>query len=277
MPIEAKLLVGWMSRESAILWLTSERVPPMTQQEAENLWTEYHAKVEALPDEVPSTAQPLSHAERRTREMFLRHCYQQNKRDIEDVVKLDLATIPIRQFRIIAPRSQGYEAGVRTRAGWQAQALPTTAPTEPILQGQYNQLGETTEAWINVPHSEFMFPFDPGIGAFKLKQGDRFVTALRVEQRIVLWAGYHRSLARLVNTIGDGIERSALMALNRNRLLDTPNQPPDNVHARALCLRGRPPFLKDFLNDDLCITLNLRKQRYVYHVKGEILATEDAS
>jgi hypothetical protein len=277
MAIEAKLLVGWMTREAAILWLTKECLPPKTEQEAVELWEQYNQRTEALQPEAPSLPQTLSKSERSTREMFLRHCYQQKKQDVEDVIKLDLATLPIRQFRVIAPRSANYQAQVASRAGWISKALPTANPPDLNLQVRYNQEGTDTEAWFEIPHNEFMMPFDPAIGGFQLRMGDRWVEAMRVDQRYLLWAGYHRSLARLVNTIGDGIERSALVALTRNRLLDTPNQLPDIAHARALCLRARPPLLKDFLDDALCMTLNLRKQKYVYHVRGEVLATEDAS
>jgi len=274
MSIEAKLLLGWMTRETAILWLTHERVPPLTEQEAEALWTQYYGRVEALPPEPHSVPQKLNEIDKETRLRFLRHCREQGKHEIGDVIKLDLATLPIRQFRIVIPKSRDYEPLVNTRQGWVARALPTTAQ-EPNLQARYSQSGSDTEAWIDLPHGEFMFPFSPNIGGFQVKQGDRWVEAIQVEQRHLLWAGYHRSLARLVNTIGDGNERSALVALTKNRLLDTPNQSADNAHARALCLRARPALLKDFLNDELCITLNLKKQKWLYHVKGEVVAIED--
>ena len=274
MSIEAKLLLGWMTRESAILWLTHERVPPLTEQEAETLWTQYHGRVEALPPEPNALPQKLNDVDKETRLRFLRHCRENGKHEIEDVIKLDLANLPIRQYRIVVPKSRDYEQLVNTRHGWVSRALPTTVQ-EPNLQARYSQNGSDTEAWFDLPHSEFVFPYSPTINAFQIKQFDRWVVAVRVEQRYLLWSGYHRSLARLVNTIGDGNERSALIALTRSRLLDTPNQSADDTHSRALCLRARPAFLKDFLNDELCITLNLKKQKWLYHVKGEVVAIED--
>src|SRR5258708_22057352 len=185
MPIEARLLLGWMTREMATLFLTSERIPPLTEQEAGDLWAQYRERVEALLPEPLSESQPLSHSDKRTREMFLRHCYQQQKHDVEDVIKLDLRSLPVRQFRIIAPRSQNYEGMVRTRATWATAALPTNTQ-EPDLQGTYNQTENNTDAWFEIPHAEFVFPYTPDIIRFHIKHGDRWVTATPDDARHIL-------------------------------------------------------------------------------------------
>ena len=44
------MLLGWFDRDSAIRLLTTERVLPITEAEAEAAWNTYRTRVEALPD-----------------------------------------------------------------------------------------------------------------------------------------------------------------------------------------------------------------------------------
>jgi hypothetical protein len=272
MPIQAKLLVAWMSREEAVIWLTNEAVPPLTLAQAIQTWEQYQANLNGLPAEQLCTALPLSNAEHQTRRMVLASV--SHRKDVVDVVKLDLMSMPIRQMRVIVPRYEAYQSKVKTRNGWIAEALSTTVPNVD-LKWQYSQNGSTTEALFELPHGEFMLPFDPQIGGFRLRHGDRTVEVATNGMRYALWAGYHRSLARLVSNIGDGNERSALLTVTTSPFLTTPSQSPDDDAKRSLCLLERPPLLKDFLNDSLCMTLNLKKQRFLYRVKGYLEATED--
>ena len=58
---------------------------------------------------------------------------------------------------------------------------------------------------VDLPHGEFTLAFNPAISQFAVQENMRYVTAWEVQQfdRMFLWAGYHRSYARMVNAAPD--------------------------------------------------------------------------
>jgi len=263
------------------MWLTREARPQFTEQEAIEKWEQYRSRIDSLKPEPLCQKLPLSNADQQHRKVFLQETA--NRGDLLDLIKIDPMCLPIHQLRVIVPRYETYGPKVKTRNGWITTALPTNPPA-PQITMNYVQGGTMTEVIYELPHGEFVFPFIPQMhlngfatGGFMIQQGNRTVEVTTDGKRYLLWAGYHRSLARLVSNIGDGNERAALMAVTRADFLATPNQAPEMEAKRLLCLRERPPLLKDFLDDDLCMTLNLQKQRFIYRVKGNIEALEDTT
>src|SRR5256885_685347 len=93
----AKVLLGWLPKEAAVQFLTSECVfdEPMNQQRAEQVWTQYHDAVESLPVrncEAPQRV-PLTREEQNIATDFMRvHQQNANVREIIKINPLNLVT-----------------------------------------------------------------------------------------------------------------------------------------------------------------------------------------
>ena len=67
---------------------------------------------------------------------------------------------------------------------------------------------------------------------------------------MLLWAGYHRSYARMARAVPEAMVRSALMVLTTDGTLDTSPGAPDQG-LRAIICGDAPPLFADFLDDRL--------------------------
>jgi hypothetical protein len=89
-----------------------------------------------------------------------------------------------------------------------------------------------------------------------------------------LFAGYHRSYARIASAKPDGSDRSLLVALTTDGdFLVSPHSP--NQGVRAMLCGLRPSLLSDFFDDDFFITVNLKRKRYVLQIRANCVPVDD--
>src|SRR5262252_3098754 len=60
--VDGVLLLGWMEKDEAIYWLVNECYfdPPLTEQQAIEIWEKYKKAVEALPERTPQKPQQVA-------------------------------------------------------------------------------------------------------------------------------------------------------------------------------------------------------------------------
>jgi hypothetical protein len=276
-------LLGWMERDAAILFLKNDCCfdSPLSDQQAEDLWRPYRSRAEALPERnviVPPRL-PLSPEEHHHANKFMAFMNQVGARDIKEVLKIDLMQLVVRQFVVVTDRAEGYRLRTNDPNAWMEECLPTSL-TAPNITMRVSQQNFDTAADIDLPHAEFVFGPNPA-GLFGPIQFLRHVTVMQTINRLLLWAGYHRSYARVLSTTPTAAERSALVALTSNTLVPPPNHVTGVTLAGAatgLDLFGRRPALfADFFAEGFFIKVKLRKKRYQLQVRSKWVALDDNS
>jgi len=275
--LEGKILIGWMERDVAVRYLTTNCVfdHAITEAEAAALWRPYRERCEALPERqahAPARL-PLSHEERQHSKRFMSALTQLGPHTIQEVIKIDLSQLVVHQLYVVASRSsQHYLNQVRTTAGWLQHALPLTPRPPAQIRTNFNVNGLHTAADIDIPHAEFIFAPDPTGSFFSVQQFQSYISVMMGQgefaHRMLLKAGYHRSFARALSMMPTATVPSAVVALERN----TFGAPPNQVAGAGLTvatagLRSgpagcRPAIFSDFFNDDLAMRVNLRRKRY---------------
>jgi hypothetical protein len=183
--------------------------------------------------------------------------------------------LAVRQYHVVIERAAHYRSQCTNAAAWMELLLPTSL-TNPPVTVSFTQQNFDTAADIDMPHGEFIFGPMPN-GMFCPIQMLRHVTVMQAGQRMLLWAGYHRSYARMLSTTPTAADRSALVALTSNTLV-----PPSNVAGvtdvggtAGLDLWGRrPPLFGDFFADGLFMSVRLRKKRYQLQVRSRWVALD---
>jgi hypothetical protein len=121
---------------------------------------------------------------------------------------------------------------------------------------------------VNVPHGEFAFVFEPQVTQFLVIETARHTSVTQFGDRMLLWAGYHRSYARMVNANPEGIERSMLVALTTDADFFVSEQSP-NQGLRAVVCGLRPPLFRDFFDERFFINVRLRKKRWELQIRAQ--------
>jgi hypothetical protein len=101
----------------------------------------------------------------------------------------------------------------------------------------------------------------------QLTEAARFISIADLGDRTLLWAGYHRAYAVASQTVPEGTVRvllATLIAGDADRFLGPDSDRPE---VRDMVRGERPALLADFFNVDLCMDVNLRKQRPELHVR----------
>jgi hypothetical protein len=112
---------------------------------------------------------------------------------------------------------------------------------------------------VDLPHFEFV-PIPTATG-FEFRERDRYISAVRISgDRLLLWAGYHRTHAILSHAAGDAAGAAPLLTIitgepEVDRFFGGHSYVCDAV------LGDRPALLRDFLDETLFIAVNLRKKR----------------
>jgi hypothetical protein len=127
---------------------------------------------------------------------------------------------------------------------------------------------------IAVPHGEFAFMFNQQTHQFQVLELARHISVTAFQGRMLLWAGYHRSYARMASANPDGIDRSLLVALTTDAdFLLSPQSP--NQGLRATVTGLRPPLFGDFFDDTLFMRVNLKRKRFVLQVRAQVAPVDD--
>ncbi len=274
MPLDAIVLLGWMEREFAVKYLLNDCVfdPPLTEAGALTLWERYRERVEALPDRAVHSPERLQLGpdEQRAAEEFLRFHQQFGPQgSVRDVIKIDPSALVTYQFYIALDRVARYADHANARSWCARQCLVTVRTPQPIqIQHRIN------EANIGVPHGEFAFIYDQRDKKFEVLEQARHVSVTEYSGRMILWAGYHRSYARMASANPEGMERSLLVALTTDADFFVSEESP-NQGLRAMVCGPRPSLLEDFFDDRFFIRLRLRRKRYELQVRAQVVPIND--
>jgi hypothetical protein len=265
-----------MQRDQAVQYLRAECVfdDPLTEIEAEQIWRRYSEAVQGLGTRNVTCPpiQTMDTSERRIADAFMEAFrVRLGVQSIQDVIKIDPGLLVARQFYVIIDQSKGYAEEVCTAAGWAKHCLPAIPPQPK----QIRIFTGVNAANVELPHAEFFFTHDAQRGQFTIQEYLRHVSVSRfaAHDRMLLWAGYHRSYARMASAVPDAMVRSALMVLTTDGTFDTSPGAPDQG-LRAIICGDAPPLFADFLDDRLVMKVKLRKKRFELQIRANLVALD---
>jgi hypothetical protein len=286
--VHARILPGWMSHQDAINYLTNECVPPITVQDAEEIWRQYRQRVEALADNRIVTPQylPMNTQESTHANNFMQFLNTRGPHQVSRVVKIGLRDLVLTQYNVVTDRCDDYCHRTTTPAEWLNEFLPLTVlPAE--TQARFS-LGPpasphplSSHIEIDIPHGEFaLLPLqtDQGLMVFGAAQFMRHVTGCETQNRLLLKAGYHRTYARILSAPTATVP-TALIALELNTCVPPANQPPavpgETTGTADLTPFGcRAALFLDFFTEGLFMDVLLKRKRYQLLVKSTWLALD---
>jgi hypothetical protein len=268
-----KLLLGWLPKEAAMHFLLNECVfdEPMDAQIAEQKWNHYHEVVEALPQrncQAPEQL-PLTREEQALADRFMQ-AHRQNP-NVRGVVKINPLNLITHQPHVNLHQSTTYTHDATSAAAYARHSLAVAQSNHAMaIRAGLNIMD------VDVPHGEFAFTFNQGISQFQVLELARHVSVTTFQDRMLLWAGYHRSYAFITKANPDGMERSLLVALTTDAdFLVSPQSP--NQGLRAVVCGLRPPLFRDFLDGSLFMEVNLKRKRWVLQVRAACVGVDDLS
>ncbi|MGA7925157.1 MAG: hypothetical protein WCA20_04065 [Candidatus Sulfotelmatobacter sp.] len=269
--METILLLGWMERDAALSYLCKDcmDLPPFSETEAESLWSEYRARVEALPERAAKSPARLNltSEEMDAAEKFL--APHAGNPHIRDVVKVNPMGLVVHQLYMTLDKAKQYMDHAAERSWCRRQCLAVRPKGVMWLDGNFMR----NAADIKVPHREFAANFIPG-NTFGVEELGAHVSATEFGDRMLLWAGYHRAYARMASMKPDAAERSLLVVLSKDAdHIVAPDSPDPRL--RATLLGARPPIFADFFDDRLFLKLKLRKKRYELRIRASIVPVDD--
>jgi hypothetical protein len=271
--METILLLGWMERDVAVSYLCNDcvGVPPYSEAEAESLWSEYRALVAALPERAAKSPGrlKLTSEEEDAAEKFLAPHRQAGNSHIQEVIKVNPMGLVIHQLYMTLDVAKPYRDHATARSWCIRQCLAVRPQETKMLRGKFRRNG----AEIEIPHREFAANFVPG-NTYAVEELGAHVSATEFEERILLWAGYHRAYARMVSLKPDAPDRSLLVVLSKDAdYVLGPDSPEPEL--RATLLGPRPPIFADFFDERLFLKVKLRKKRYELRIRASVEAVDD--
>ena len=260
MPVNAKLLLGWMEETEAMHCLLREYrgQTPFTEESAKALWNKYRENVAALKAR-PCTP-PVCIAERKQNEQYEESCFVQKfskDRNILRVVKLDdPSKLVVYQLCVVVPQSERYLSQMQD-----ARKRVRTALGRGLeFTGNHPQPRREGNCLIKpVPHAEFIVTTADEYD-FALKEPNRHISVKEFDGRMLLWAGYHRAHISIYRNAPEDLVLPlfAVVESDADGFFSTgSNFPFKRDMVRGSC----PPLLGDFFDKSLCIELPLRKCR----------------
>lgn len=264
--VQAKFLLGWMSQHEALRALKSCYFDRhLSDRAASKLWRSYRDRVLALAPRNPINLPllPMSAAETSA---VLGHTQKiqmgPNARYFHEVIKAHPADLVARQYYVLTDHSENHGQGMCDEQSRIDKFLGVGLEYTGQLHTRHVS---STIVEIDLPHMEYVVIRTPT--GFNFKERDRHAMAVRTPNgRLVLWGGYHRTHAVLCQVAGDAAAVAPLLTVMRG----IPEV--DVFFARASTLRDtvlgdRPALLRDFVDDELFITVNLRKKRAVGRIE----------
>jgi hypothetical protein len=178
---------------------------------------------------------------------------------IQSVVKIDPRGLVCQQFLITLDQANAYVNNIRAES-WSVDHCLTI---DTALAGI--NFAEVPNGWnFNLPHGEFMFAFNGQV--FGVTECAPYVSVSFIKGRTVLWTGYHRCYARAANADPAMMDSSVLAVVTtKGDEALAGNQP-----LRNQLLGDRPPVLGDFLDERLCLEVEVRRKRYQLQVRAEV-------
>ncbi|HET9407461.1 MAG TPA: hypothetical protein VFO39_09505 [Candidatus Sulfotelmatobacter sp.] len=275
--VKAKLLLGWMTEFEAMHFLRNCVFdPPKTDDEMLALWRLYRDKVSAIGKrQVPKfKTHKLSLAEESTGKTIVNKARRTNGTNVKRVIKIDPRDLLIHQLYVITDQSGKYAVHMldkRKRLNvCLGIGMENKTPIGPAVRDGN---------WLKkiVPHGEFV-PFAingkivmNGPNDFHAQEQARFISFTQFDEKLLLWAGYHRSHALVSQTKPEDTERLLVGTLvtDGEAFLGASSVLPDK---RAVVRGDCPPLFSDFFNPELCIIVDYLEMRCELHcnpVTGE--------
>ena len=263
--VKAKFLLGWMSQHEAVDALNACVFdPPLTKKKAIALWKQYRDRVEALPTRTPQNPPQLelTNAESIA---IVAHVQRVNagpfRQQLTGVIKVDPGQLVAQQYHVITERSEQYAQQMADDATRINHCLGVGLEFNGVLAPRW---AAPKRVVVDLPHAEFIAV--PVPGGFTFKERDRYVTAVPspTKDRLLLWAGYHRTYALLTLCQAGGDAAGAAPLLTVMTGMPEAEEffnGSRRVAVRDAVLGQKPALLCDFLNPDLFICVNLRKKR----------------
>lgn len=255
--VEARVLLGWMERDAAIRYLREDCYfdPELSEPDAEKLWQKYKDAVCALPERVivDPARFSLTNAEKTAVNQFrTRNGPDPN---VADVIKINPLGLLVHQLYVVTEISDGYSDAVKG-SGWLDNTLLAQR------RSQFRIRTEPNKIVYEIPHGEFIPEILP-TGGLQLREGNRLASASRLDGRMLLGTGYHRSFAYARNAmkVPDAIGKAAVFPLLKS--LPFPDSPAAPNHGlRVMLLGPRAPFFADFFDEGLFMSVRLRKKKH---------------
>jgi hypothetical protein len=266
----AKVLLGWLPKEAALQFLNDCVFnEPLTPERAEGIWSEHRDRVAALPERdcTAPVSLPLTREEKALADSFMQ--FHRQSANVREVIKINPLNLVTHQPYVNLDQSGKYRQDAINATRYAKHSLA-------IAQGTHNM---QVQAGLNmmdvqVPHGEFAFFFNQQMGQFQVLELARHISVTGFQDRMLLWAGYHRSYAFMDRANPEGIERSLLVALTTDAdFLVSPQSP--NQGLRAVICGLRPPLFRDFLDRDLFMDVNLKRKRWVLQVRSACVGVDD--
>lgn len=280
MPLEAIVLLGWMERAEALEFLRVRCIfdPELTEDQALALWETYRQRVEALPvREVHSPKRRNMKPEDKNWERQFLQFTRQHGASVKSVVKVNLRELVVHQKHILVERAANYAAQLKSQKSWNQACLPTQLERFNIkMDMRFMNGGLKMEADIDLPDGEWLFRPQQCQAEMHFKAGPafRFVTVTElVNDRVLLWSGYHRSYGWAANAQPEGTECPTLVALTEN-VVAPPIVGAETPFDRLV--RGlRPPVFADFFDERFFIRVRLPRKKFQMQIRAEVAQIDD--
>jgi hypothetical protein len=266
--VSAKILLGWMDETEAMNSLIREARPQFSETAAREIWNKYREKVAAVPvrDCLAPAYQELTAKERYEADYLMSK--SRNKPYISKVVKLDPSRLVVHQLIVTVDHADGYVQ--------EMQDLPRRIR---ICLGRNMEYDGTLPKAENrgrvlakkIPHAEFLVRGGSLANEdFQVVEMNRHVAVKEFDGRILLSAGYHRTHSSMYRKNPEDTVLPLFAVLESDA--DGFFSPLSTAPVKRDMVRGAtPPLFSDFFNDDLCITLPIRKCRVELHVNLDTL------
>ena len=257
--VKAKLLLGWMKQHEAVKALNAcVFEEPLTKKKAVTLWSQYRDKVAALAPRNPGpyTELPLTEFEQKAvQDHTQRVSKGAQAAYLRRVIKIHPGDLVARQFHVLSDHSNNYGQQMCN----EATRINNFLGVGLEFKGQLvmRQLSPRVTC-IDLPHAEYVV--FPRPGGFEFRERDRYVLVVPAGNKLVLWGGYHRTHAVLCHMAGDAAGTAPLLTVMEG-IPEVENFFARTSTTRDTVLGERPALLRDFLDEDLFINVNLRKTR----------------
>ena len=263
--VKAKFLLGWMSRHEAMEALNSCVFNQhLSDRKAIALWKHYRDRVANLeprnPGPLPTLA--LTETELQAVANHIQNLHAgPNGIYFSEMIKVHPGDLVARQFYVLTEKTAQYEQEMQDEQNRINKCLGVGMS----FAGQLVQrLVTPRRIAVDLPHAEFVpIPINVvnHLAPFTFKERDRYVTAVRTNgNRVLLWGGYHRVYALLRHMAGDAAGGAPLLTVMTG-IPEVENFLNKPSFLRETVLGGRPALLRDFLDDELFMTVDLRKKR----------------
>jgi hypothetical protein len=262
--LRGKLLLGWMDKKEALSNLVEEAVPPLSEPDAIELWDTYRHKVAALGNRgcnKPANA-PHTLKEKMAADRIVKASRKNGEGNVKGLIKVDPLDLAVHQLKIFEERAEPY-IELMGNPVMKVKACLPSLPTG----GELRTKRVAGKAIIELPHGEFRIVPAPNKRSV-IQELAHHIAICAFDDRLLLWAGYHRTYAVTLASQEnpEEIERLVPAVLTTDAddvLLDAFARFSEK---RVMVLGPCPALFRDFFDAGLCLSINLRKRRPQFEI-----------